>query len=524
MVPGCGLRGPQATATFHLTGGAVAARPLRCAGGAPCAHLTLQPARAAAGTRVTLTGWAPLTPVIGGPVGYQLVLSPGTAPLAAVSQGLSGALSATFVVPYTVGANHVVAAGPHTLSLQYTFAAGAGRPARAVSVASASLTVEPAPTWSSLGDFHPLWIEASQPISGAVVRAASVASGPVAVCAPGGGIRWTADGGKTWAEVPTASVVAVAARTQYVFQPGPGGQAPVPACASVLADARHPGSFYATFDLVAPPCDCAPPDIAAGYVTTDGGAQWRAVPPPPGFTAGDFGGFQVRGDAVQALYASARLPRGGQAAPMGVMQTTDGGTIWTPAALGCPGSGPCVRLGARASNINACMAEIGRSLLGSSDGGATWRALRTINECGPGAAQVAAIRPSALLILGGGLPGPGGPSTSVPLQLSRDGGATWSVVALPPLPGAAAQGGGSPVPITLLPDGAIAAVQGAAVELLAPGAAAWCPAAEVSPPAGAGGPAVAGGLYWWTWVAPRTGGSVRVAPGGVPVSALRCAG
>ncbi len=522
--PGCALAGPQATANFHLTGPAPAL-PLQCAPGAPCAHLALRPASAAPGTEVTVTGWAPL--ISGSTLGYQLVLSSGNVTLAAVSQDASGALSGTFAVPYAVGSTEL-APGPHTLSLQYTFyALLKGRPAtvRTVSVAAATLTADPPPLWSSLGPVRPLWIRASQRVTGAVVASASATSGAVAVCASDGGIRWTSDGGGTWASLPTSAAVSVAAGTKYVFQPVPRGQAPVPACASAVPDPDHPGVFYATFDLVAAPCDCAPPYIAVGYVTTDSGAHWRTVPPPAGFTLGDFGGFQVHGDTVQALFSTGNLPRAGQSPHMAVMQTTDGGATWTAAPLGCPASGPCVRLGARASHINACMAEIGRSVLSSTDGGSTWRALRTIDECSNTATEVGAIGPSTLLLLGGGLPIPDGQSSSVPLQVSRDSGATWSVVALPPLPGpAAAQEGAGVLPLALLPDGAIAAADGTSVQLLVPGASSWCPASGVTLPRGAAGFAVAGGSYWWTRVAPPTGGADLVQPGSVPLSTLRCAG
>ena len=516
VAPGCILRGPEASATFYLTGSG-AVQPLECAAGAACARLAVEPAAAALGTKVAVTGWAPLTSG-----GYHLVLSPGTIAVADVSQDASGALTATFAVPDSVDDNQVIAPGPHTLSLEYTFGGG-GQPSHTVTVSQATLTVKPASTWASLGMLHPLWVAASQPVDAAVVRGASAASGPVAVCARGTGIRWTADGGRTWTDVPTAAAVPVAAGTKYVFQLGSSAQVPASACASVLPDSRHPGSFYATFDLVAAACDCAPPYIAVGYVTTDQGAHWRPVPPPPGFTEGDFGGFQVRGDAVQALFSNGELLRAGQAPHMAVVQSTDGGVTWTAAPLGCPASGPCVRLGARPSNISTCMAEIVRTLFSSSDGGSGWRALRTIDECsGAGATDVAAVGPSALLLLRAELPASGGQAPLMAAQVSHDGGATWTVVAIPPLPEAAAAYHGAGIrSATFLPDGAIAAPDGTALELLAPGAATWCPAAGVTLPRGAGGFTVAGGSYWWTTVAPAA--VELVQPGSVPLSALRCA-
>jgi len=505
VVPGCALRGPQAVASFRL----IAPAPTLCAAGQACARLALDPAAAAPGSRVKVSGWAPLTQIFGSsPSGYSLVLSPGSQTVGQVSQSASGDLAGTFTVPPSLGGSPLQP-GVHTLSLQYYF----GRGIR-IDLAPTPLPVQAAPSWSSLGAVRPLWIRASRALSGSLLAGSSLTGGTVAVCPAGGGIQWSADGGSPWSDVPTAGAIPVASPSPYVFQPGDSG-AP---CASALPDPVHTGTFYVTFDLVHASCGCAPPYIPVGYLTADGGKTWRPVPPPKGFTAGDFGGFQVHGRAVQAVFVGgARQAQAGTAAALAVQQTTDGGRTWHAAALGCPASGPCVRWGPRPTSVNACMSRWMRGVLGSNDGGRTWSTRTAADTC-QGTVELAATGPASLLLISGG--------AAFPVEASGDAGETWRALGLPTLPApAGTQPPGRYPGLRLLPTGALAAPDGTTLQLLPPGASAWCPAAGVSVPQGASGFAVIGGRFWWTLTPARsTGGTDVTNPGGVPLAGLHCAG
>ena len=517
VAPGCALRQAQVDAVFRLTG---VAGPSLCAPGQPCARLTLQPAAAAPGETVGVTGWAPLTGMFGStPAGYSLVLSPGDQLLGSVAQSPTGAIRGSFVLPASVGGS-LLSAGAHTIALRDTFDWAQGTVTR-VTLAATAFGVEPPPTWAGLGPVHPLWVASSAPLMGGAVRAASpgASTGPVAVCAPTGGIRVTRDGGATWTLVPTAGVVTAAAGSAFVVQSGPGGGA-VAACASALPDAAHPGSFYAAFDLVPASCDCAPPSITVAYETNDGGRLWRPVPPPTGFTAAEFGGFQSAGGAVVALFAKApTAPGAGKAPTMAAVETTDGGRTWRPATLACPASGPCLRWGPRPSQILACMTSFPRAVVGSTDRGATWTARTQADECF-GTAELAGLgTAAALLVTGQG-------NGALALRISRDGGRTWTALAVPPLPPPAPTDAANGISgLRLLPSGALAAPDGTGLDLLLPGASAWCPATGVTLPSGAAGLSVAGGRLWWTEVAPASGsGDLAFEPGSLPLTALACGG
>lgn len=507
--PGCGLRGAQASATFRL----VAPPPTLCAAGQACARLALDPAAAAPGDTVKVNGWAPLTQMFGSnPTGYTLVLSPGDQLVGQASQTASGDLTGTFTVPRLVGGGgEVQPLGTHTLTLRYTFGAGAR-----VDLAPTALTVAAGLSWAGLGAVRPLWIRGTRGLSGYAVTGAAATDGAVAVCgAAGGGIRVSADGGATWSDVSTAGAVAATAGTGFVFQQGPSAQGPSASCEAALPDLGHAGSFYATFNLVAASCGCAPPYIPVGFVTVDDGSTWRTVPPPQGFTVGDFGGFEVDGSVVSALFS--RRPASGDTPVVAVERTSDGGRTWAAGAFACLGSGPCVRWGPRPTSVNACMAEQGRSVLGSDDGGRTWRSRTVVDLC-QGAADLAAIGPSNLLLISG--------QSAFPVGVSSDGGRTWRAVALPAVPTPVGTQTPRQYPgLHLLPGGTLAVADGTAMMLLPPGAAVWCPAVGVSVPQGATGFTVVGGRWWWTMTPPKGGSGMSVVnPGGVPLSALHCAG
>lgn len=88
----CTQRPPQATAAFRLTG------PVPVP---PNPDLRLVPDRVRPGEQIQISGWAPLTPLLGGrPAGLRLVVAGAAAStVAAVHQGATGDLSGRFTVP-----------------------------------------------------------------------------------------------------------------------------------------------------------------------------------------------------------------------------------------------------------------------------------------------------------------------------------------------------------------------------------------------------------------------------------------
>jgi photosystem II stability/assembly factor-like uncharacterized protein len=477
---GCAREAAQAAASFRLTGAA----PQRCGAGQPCAALTLSPGAAIPGTTVQVSGWAPLTQIIGQPMGYTLVLEQGSNPpqVGQVSQGLDGTIQGSFRVPVTLDGQQALAPGRYTLALAAFFSGGIGQPVakgtRVVGnrllLAPTPLTVSAAPTWASLGTIRPLAIQPSADLFGGGVMAEG---STLAYCVPGG-VRLSRDGGQTWAGIPTAGVAAAAATAGYSLQRG------ATSCAAALADPAHVGTVYAAFGLVTPPCDCAPPYFMVGMTTTDAGRTWQVIPQPAAIQPdhGDrgFGGFEALGDGVAALFG-----RRGSGAPT-VETSTDGGRTWTAGQLDCPATGPCVRWGPAPSQESACMASFPQPLEARDPGGA-WSPATQVDLC-QGTSQAVALSATELALLSGRAP--------YPLQISRDGGRTWTDVALPAL----APGQAGFEALGMLPDGALLAESqppSPTWALLPPGARAWCPVGGLSSADQSSSLTAADGRLWW---------------------------
>lgn len=163
-----------------------------------------------------------------------------------------------------------------------------------------------------------------------------------------------------------------------------------------------------------------------------------------------------------------------------------------------------------------------QDLLTSADGGRSWTpsaGVRIVNACE--VPRLVAASPTEELLVD--------PSSGYPLEVSRDGGQSWSDIGLPPLPGVPSTppatgfaGAPSPAPplsqsfgtsLQVLPKGALllASGQGQPWELLAAGASQWCHPAGTpdgsAPSSVSGGPLVAGSQLWWT----TTGGGAGAA-------------
>lgn len=482
---GCALKPAQASATFHLQGQA----SQRCQPDQTCAQLTFTPAQASPGMTVEFTGWAPLAQVIGDqPSGYSLVIKPQTAQgqaqmLAQVQQQMDGSLSGQFTVPLTVPGQGLLNPGTYDLALQvYRIASG-----EAVYLAATSFDISAPTAWSQLDLGAPLWVHPSDNLIQPGFYVSDKSNGPIAYCAQNE-IQVSQDGGQSWTSISTAPVAQAAAATDYpLMQQNASGVAP---CSSLMLDGVHPDSVYAVFETMNKTYG-APPVFYQGYVTQDGGKTWQQVPAPDPSLVEHFGGFWTdENGLVQALYQSPSQSSSGSPT-VEVLQTSDGGATWNPGALVCPDSGPCLRWGAAPGSIPGMGSPLPQDVLISQDGGDTWSApgpSAELRAVGPN--QISAFNDQTALVITS--------MTEFPLQLTRDGGQSWQVIAIPALPGGGA-GGASYDGLQVLPDGSLIALSPdqSGWLRLAPGASQWC-SLQASPlPNQAVRLAAQGDQLWW---------------------------
>jgi hypothetical protein len=535
-VAGCANR-TQASATFTVTG----AHPTTCTTNRPCAELTVTPARAEPGQLLSVRGYAPLSPLIGRPFGYQLVLSRPdgpAAPVGQVQQDLDGRVQGSFRLPLIVPGLGAVGSGRFRLSLQYQFnqvpaAVGPlppdvrivpkGKVTAAgtfgyelVTLAATPFTVLPSPTWASLGRLTPKSVQWSMALPLAA-RADTLRD--MAVCVPGG-IRLTSDGGRTWRLVATAGAVEASMAGPFPIAYDLRTPASNATCTSVVWDPNDPETLYASFNAIRRPYGSAPPLYSVLYETRDGGRTWRPVPVPKGYVEGDFGGVTVlrRGaaDAVEVVFGRGEDATSTTAATAEV--TTDGGATWHLTGLSCPDVGPCVRFGAMPGQLPGMGASDLQPLVASTDGGRSWRTLAwpTGNVLAQG---LVPSGQSELVWLGGENLAFVDATSPFPLCLSADGGRTWRPIALPWPPGSAAAlaAGTSPYEVLMwLPDGELlAATSGAPTVaahwwLLGPGASRWVADPGLRAPVVFGRLLVVANRLLWADVSPSGGGATSV--------------
>lgn len=522
---GCAARAAQATAAFRLTGRASDL----CLHDRPCGRLRLSPTSGTPGTLVRATGWAPLTEIIGRPTGYMLVVRArngqpvGSTTLAGIGQTTHGELSGSFTVPMALAGLGAFTPGRYTLALQafFPFAGPTAMSSAStairkggrtvgvrVDLAPVDFTVTAPLNWASLGSVHPLWVQRSQ----AWLGSDPSHSQRLVYCGPGG-IHLSADGGTSWRTVPTAGVAKAAAATPFSLFDEIGGRPPT--CASATLDPAHPASLFATFYAGKKPYG-APPVYLVGYETADGGRTWRPVPTPRGYGPGDFGGFRADHRGADALFG--RLVYGarpgGTATASVVQRTTDGGLIWRPAVPTCPQAGPCLRWGPLPSGIGSCaMHAYPQPIQRSADGGRTWSTGIQVNACWLN--EIVALSGSDVLLVSG--------RTPVGLRVSRDGGATWQDVALPPLPGTPRDAMPLWPGLQVLPNGSLLAFAAGPhaqrAMVLAPRARSWCAAGPGMPTMLADDAQVEDGRLW---LLARPGPQQSAVS--VPLVALRCVG
>ncbi len=465
----CGLHPAEGSAPFHLS----VAHPIPCRPVRTCTTLHLSPASGPPGTVVAVHGFAPLTLVIGSePFGYLLSVRAapaGSAPANPAAGGTSLVLAPT---PFRVTA--------------------------------------PVP-WSSLASTRPVRIETTGPAPGPISQDQGDPS-LVARCAPGGVDLVSGATGAVLRRIPTGGVTGAVLAGHLRLWPGVAGGAatgpPAPTCVDVLvagpaprrARSSAPGVVLAAF--TAAPTEGAPPIYDVALASIDGGRTWRELSLPGGAGPGTFSGFAVAPDHVLvARFATS----GASGNPAELEETSADGLHWRAAAVGCPATGPCLRLGPYAPG-NCAMNGTFQSLLTSGIAPGRLAPLSgewpgPVDACGPG--QLAATSARSALVVDSASP--------FLVQATTDGGRRFVDIGLPSLDvanGAAPLGEGGSFPpgnggLVLLPDGSLLettgtlpAVAGEKVtakvapwHLLRPGAKAWC---TVAPLHVRGGPAAAG--------------------------------
>src|SRR5438093_2301422 len=277
---------------FELTGGGSGL----CQTAANCAVLESSPREGTPGTLLAVNGWAPLIGLNGG----------GFLQMAIESHPPQSKLGSPSPKP----------------------------------IASMPFTVIPAPGWASLPAIHPISLQRTG------MDAIGVDPGNprrFAYCGSGA-IKITTNAGSSWSTISLAGVRAASGATNY---PIPGSfTAGLLTCASVVLDARYPGTIYAVFEAV-PRNSAPPPFYFVAYLSRNSGRSWQPVPVPAQSEMGLFGGFRAYATGTAALFWSQPARNAGGPASFLVQQTVDGGRTWQAANLRCPSRGPCIALGAQ---------------------------------------------------------------------------------------------------------------------------------------------------------------------------------
>jgi hypothetical protein len=536
----CDRQSAEATATFHLTGpGSPRCQTMLCA------QLTLSPDRGPPGTEIQVGGWAPLNLIIDdAPIGYNLVIETSgastnaPAQLGYVQQDLDGSIHGTARLPLWLGPADLLTPGKYVLALETLIPAEANgavptpsteitmlplgkerAPNLRVVLAPTTFIVSAAPTWASLGSIRPIGIQ-----PGVSSNAAAIAGDPahprrLAYCASNG-IPVSEDGGQRWSTISTAGIALATGGSPYELI-SPASNAP--GCSTLALDPAHSGSLYATFILIRTEFHSAPPTYAIGFFTDDAGKTWHLVPPPTGLDLSTFGGFQVTGRAVLALFAQ---PAQSPLPPPLVEATSDGGRTWNSARLPCPATRPCVRWGAADLVVTGMGASLPQLIERSTDDGRTWTlpSWPSVVATRYGASQLVALGPTTIALVSTGLANP-----AYPFLLSTDSGATWQVLALPALPHTDSAPLSFPG-LIMLPNGDLLAWEnGAPVssvhwDLVKPGATAWCSVSGAALPGGVADSApfqIIGDRLWWLESANLPGNN-QLTIKGAAISALHC--
>jgi len=429
---GCAGATAEGSAEFALH---VTSAPSWCRSATSCASLRLTPAAARPGELAAVSGFAPLQSVIGSglPFVFQLEILKGS---------------------------------PRGPSVDFS-----GGPAGNVTLGRAALDVLAPPRFTGLSGAPRAELSAGlSPVTADPADPSTVAwCGHDAVDLSSGGAT---------SSVSTAGAGAALARIG--FETPSGGN---PACVGVAPAA---GGLAVAFDVALRRFG-APPVYDVALETTDGGRTWKPVPVPRGASPESFGGFRYgAGGSLEAVFARSRTPSSHGRAELPVIDpsrplaqtTTDGGVTWHAGRLRCPPAGPCVTLGPYIPQ-NCAMVQDEQPLLRSTDRGERWTQPPlpdAVQACGD--AQLLATSSHSLLLVDS--------ASQYELVGSSDGGASWRVLGVPPIPGVerasfpAATGGEGGLEagsggLTLLGGGALLETGATrSWHLLRAGARAWC--------------------------------------------------
>lgn len=459
----------EGAATFTLRGGHP---PAWCRTQASCAQLRVTPAHARPGELVRISGFVPLTSVIG------------TAePFVDQTQTLRGR--------------------PHGARVRFRSRDGLEQ----VTFGHAPLTVIAPPRYSALGDVAPIGT-VSDGLAPVAADPANLSA--VAWCR---GTSIEVDTGGVTTPVSTAGVGPVLQQMGFAVtasQP--------PECAAVApidSAAGTPVGLAAAFSVGLPAG--VPPFYDAAVVTYDGGQTWAPVPVPAGSIAAAFGGFRYRGAAVEVVFATDRPGKSRYPVldPIRARAevTSPDGRSWSAAPEGCPEAGPCVTLTPFAPG-NCAMDGSEQTVVRSTDGGRRWSALEFppwVQACGQ--ATLVALSPRSALLVDS--------TSTYPVLRTTDGGLSWRDVELPP------RGGNGD--LTVLPDGSLVMSHEIQFDgpwkLLRRGARAWCalrtPGPALQRRLQLSAPEVINGALWWL-SEPADSADAVPAISQVPLTALSC--
>ncbi len=455
-----------------------------------CGTLSVSSVQGAPGATIKVSGWAPLLQLYGNSnapmsyAGYSLELLPSQRAGNLqnlfnygyqVSQSADGQLSGSFQVPES-GQNGSIPAGVYTLGLNADSLANAQASKttgeRPVLVATTAFTISAAPSWAQLNTPAPLWIDPSASLLSPTIGVDPTNPARLAYCTLDA-IKISQDGGKTWSPIPTGPVIAAADAKGYTI--GFGSQPPQATCNTVILDPPHPQSYYAVFSAANKQYG-APPIYYLGFYTTDNGKTWQLTPTPPDQGTPPmierFGGYRNAGQGIQALYSGVSNGQPGEAPPILVEQTSDGGQTWGTGFLACLASGPCLQWGAAPSSISGMGAGLPQFVLASNDKGQTWTSVgQSVELHSNGPFELAALSGNEAVLISG--------DAQYPLLVTQDDGKSWQAYMLPSLPGANQSNGFQFDGLQMLPNGSLVAVSAVSTNsgawyALTPGAQNWC--------------------------------------------------
>ncbi|MHB1629695.1 MAG: WD40/YVTN/BNR-like repeat-containing protein, partial [Bacilli bacterium] len=350
--------------------------------------------------------------------------------IGSLTQRANGDVSGTVKLPASLWPFGQLSAGRGHLALQYTFTnlgpASTKRSTTSVLDAKAFQILAPR-AWNTVLSKHrirTLFSNQSRGYFGALA-----VTGNRVFTATSGGVWVSGNGGRAWRHLSTASLNSALHAVGYA----PFMQA------SLTGLTIAPG--YDTHLFASVPADLpkegAPPITDLGLYSPNGGRTWQAVPPPKGMARNDFGGFQVEGKAVWAWWQNS-------AGTITVEATRDGGATWHPVASVSPAAEHALFFGPVPAQDYGQMSDESESIVRFTPH--TWASVDSVLVNNGVTSQLATLSDGVVLLVG---------NPQYPIEMTTNGGRTWSYVATPPVPGSTSVS--SPPAVRLLPNGALLA-------------------------------------------------------------------